>query len=186
MDRLPCEPNPWITHNTETVFENPYVWIERSDVTRPSGNPGEYSVVRFRRRAVAIVALDDEGNTWLIGQYRYAHDTYEWEVPEGGCEPDETPLECAKRELREEAGLEATIWEEVLYMQISNSCTNEVSHTFLARGLTPVPAAPDDTEKLAIHKLPFSEAVQRVINGEIRDALSVASILKVHALRQPR
>jgi 8-oxo-dGTP pyrophosphatase MutT (NUDIX family) len=181
---LPQEPNPWLTHHTEVVFENPYVWIEHSPVTRPDGTPGTYSVIRFRRAAVGIIAIDATGHTYLVGQYRYPTSRYEWEIPEGGCEARETPLECAKRELREEVGLLATHWEQILHMQLSNSCTDEVSYTFLATGLTPTAPEPDATEKLQIVRLPLSEAFQRLYQGEIRDAISVSSLYKVQAMQQ--
>lgn len=179
---LPTTPNPWITHASVEVFENPYIRIVRNEVTRPSGNPGVYTVVHFRRVAVAIIPVDDEGYTWLVGQFRYAHNRYEWEVPEGGAELDEAPEACAHRELREEAGLLAQSMTPFLKMQLSNSTTDEVSVSFLATGLTPTETDPDDTEELAIHRLPLAEAFQMALNGEIRDALSVASLLKLKCL----
>jgi ADP-ribose pyrophosphatase YjhB (NUDIX family) len=137
--KLPTTSNPWRTHHSQEVFANEYVKLVRNDVTRPSGNPGLYTVVHFQRVAVAIIPVDDEGYTWLVGQFRYPHNTYEWEVPEGGAELDEAPEACAHRELREEAGLLAATLTPILEMQLSNSTTDEVSHTFLATGLTTPP-----------------------------------------------
>ncbi len=179
---LPTAPNPWITHHSAVVFENPYVKLVRNEVTRPSGNPGLYTVVHFKRVAVAIIPVDEEGYTWLVGQYRYAHNRYEWEVPEGGAELDEAPEACAHRELREEAGLLATTLTPILEMQLSNSVTDEISHTFVATGLTLTDAEPEETEDLTVHRLPLNEAFAMALRGEIRDALSVASLLKLKYL----
>lgn len=179
---LPSEPNPWVTLASAEVFANPWIKIVKNDVLRPSGNPGEYSVVHFRRKAVGIIPVDAEGHTWLVGQHRYPHDTYEWEIPEGGAEPDESPLECAQRELREEAGLMAGVWTPLLEMQLSNSCTDEVSFTFLATELTPTAAEPEETEALRVMRLPLAEAFGLALRGDIRDAISVASLLKLKVL----
>lgn len=181
---LPITANPWRTHASQEVFDNPYVKIIRNKVTRPSGHPGVYSVISFKRVAVAIVPVDEEGYTWLVGQYRYPHDTYEWEVPEGGAEPGEDPADCALRELREEAGLIAGTLTPILHMQLSNSTTNEISHSFLATNLTLTDPDPDDTEQLAIHRLPLDDVYAMVLRGEIRDALSVASLLKLKLLQE--
>lgn len=181
---LPITDNPWRTHSSREVFDNPYVKIIRHEVTRPSGQPGVYSVINFKRVAVAIIPVDKEGCTWLVGQYRYPHGTYEWEIPEGGAEPGEDPEDCARRELREEAGLIAGTLTPILHMQLSNSTTNEISHSFLATHLTLTDPEPDETEQLAIHRLPLAEAYAMVLRGEIRDALSVASLLKLKLLQE--
>jgi len=181
---LPITDNPWRTHASQEVFDNPYVKIIRHEVTRPSGQPGVYSVINFKRVAVAIIPVDEEGCTWLVGQYRYPHDTYEWEIPEGGAEPGEDPEDCARRELREEAGLIAGTLTPILHMQLSNSTTNEISHSFLDTHLALTNSDPDETEQLAIHRLPLTEAYDMVLRGEIRDALSVASLLKLKLLQE--
>lgn len=179
---LPTTANPWRTHTSEDVFENPYVKIVRHEVTRPSGSPGVYSVIQYKRVAVAILPVDAEGCTWLVGQYRYPHDCYEWEVPEGGAEPGEAPEACALRELREETGLVAGKLTHLLHLQLSNSTTNEISHSYLATDLTLTTPEPDETEQLALTRLPLAEAYAMILRGEIRDALSVASLLKLKLL----
>ncbi len=179
---LPTTPNPWRTQRSAEVYANPYMTIIHNEVTRPNGAPGTYYVCHFQRVAVAIIPVDAQGYTWLVGQWRYPQDRYEWEVPEGGAELHEAPADCAHRELREEAGLLATTLTPILEMQLSNSCTDEISHTFLATGLTVTEAAPDDTEELALHRLPLTEAFAMAGRGEIRDALSVASLLKLKYL----
>jgi 8-oxo-dGTP pyrophosphatase MutT (NUDIX family) len=171
-------PNPWTKLHSEVKYENPWIKIIEDKVKNPSGNDGIYGVIHFKRLAIAIIPLDEHNNTWIVGQYRYPLNSYEWEVPEGGCPEYSTPEETAQRELIEEVGLKADSFEMILEMQLSNSTTDEISYTFIARGLTYVGEQPEDDEQFVIKKLPFDEVYQMVLRGEIRDALSIASVLK--------
>lgn len=177
------EQNPWITHSGGLKYDNPWIRVTEYQVTNPAGRPGIYGVVHFKNRAIAIIPLDEDDNTWIVGQYRYTLNSYEWEVPEGGCPEGEELLPGAMRELREETGLEADNWELVLETQLSNSVSDELGFTFVARGLKYVGESPEETEQLHVRKLPFEELVGMVMRGEIRDGLSVASILKVKLMR---
>jgi ADP-ribose pyrophosphatase len=170
--------NPWTKLSSEVKYENRWLKIIEDQVLNPAGNEGIYGVVHFKTHAIAIIPLDDENNTWIVGQYRYPLNSYEWEVIEGGCPEGTLPIDTAKRELIEEAGLNAEEFELILEMQLSNSTTDEVSYTYIARQLTDIGARPDEDEQLCIKKLPFEEVYQMVLRSEIRDGLSVASVLK--------
>jgi 8-oxo-dGTP pyrophosphatase MutT (NUDIX family) len=175
--------NPWTTKSSEVKYENPWIKIVENKVLNPSGNDGIYGVVHFRTYAIAVIPLDEHYNTWIVGQYRYPLDSYEWEIVEGGCQKDSsTPLETAKRELHEEAGLKADHYQMILEMQLSNSTTDEVSYSFVAKGLTYIGEEPEEDEKISIRKLPFDEVFQMTMRGEIRDGLAVATILKTKLL----
>jgi 8-oxo-dGTP pyrophosphatase MutT (NUDIX family) len=176
--------NPWQIHRTKEIYENPWIRVVEHQVTNPSGNPGIYGVVHFKNTAVAVIPVDEEGRTWLVGQYRFPTGTYEWEVPEGGAPAGEKPEDCALRELREETGLLANNLLPILEMQLSNSTTSEQSISFLATGITTGPASPEDTEKISVRRLPLDEAIAMARRNEIRDALSVASLLQLDALRR--
>jgi ADP-ribose pyrophosphatase len=173
--------NPWTKLSGEVKYENPWIKIIEDKVLNPAGKDGIYGVVHFKTHAIAIIPLDEDNNTWIVGQYRYPLSSYEWEVIEGGCPEGTSPLETAKRELIEEAGLKADSFEMILEMQLSNSTTDEVSYTYIARGLTQVEAEPEEDEQLVIKKLPFEEVYQMVLRNEIRDGLSVASVLMAKA-----
>lgn len=175
------EPN-WQTHSVETVYDNPWVTVTHREVTAPTGNPGIYGMVHFKNLALGVVPIDEHGNTWLVGQHRYTLNQYAWEIPEGGGPRDVEPLLTAQRELREETGICASRWTPLLNLHTSNSVTDEVAHAFIAQGLSFGEDENDDTERLTVVKLPLSEAVDRVMSGEITDALAMASLLKVQRL----
>ena len=157
--------------------------IIQNDVINPSGGEGEYTFVHFKNQAVGIIPIDNEGNTWLVGQFRYAIKSYEWEIPAGGAPHGEAPLDCAKRELAEETGLIANRWDCLIdSMQLSNSITDELAYTYVARELTQAESAPEETESLQVRQLPLSEAIEMVLRGDIHDAFSTSSLLKLHCL----
>lgn len=175
--------NPWKTIDTKHVYSNPWIKLEHNNVTTPTGTPGIYGVVRFQNIAVGVIPLDQDNNTWIVGQYRYTLNKYSWEIPEGGCPIGTNPLETAKRELKEETGLSANNWTTILEnIQLSNSVTDELGFSYVARGLTVGESEPEDTEELVIRKLPFTELLDMAMKGEIQDTLSLCTIFKVKLL----
>lgn len=174
--------NPWKTIRSSKIYENPWISVREDDVLTPNGKPGIYGVVSFKNKAIGVVAVDNEGYTYLVGQYRYPLNEYSWEIPEGGGPMDETPLESAKRELEEETGLKATTWQDLGRIHTSNSVTDEEGFLFLATDLTPGPSSPEDTEQLIIKRVSLKDAVDMVMNGEITDSLSIAGLLKASIL----
>jgi len=97
--------NPWTTLSKEEVYKNPWIAISHRQVLNPAGGKGIYGVVQFQNIAIGILPLDENNNTWLVGQYRYTLEKYTWEIPEGGSPINTPPLDSAKRELKEEVGL---------------------------------------------------------------------------------
>ena len=100
-----AETNPWTTLSTRETYSNPWIRVREDQVLNPNGGRGIYGVVEFKNRAIGVVPIDDEGFTWLVGQWRYCHERYEWEIPEGGCPAGESTEEVARRELLEETGI---------------------------------------------------------------------------------
>lgn len=170
--------NPWKTLRIQTVYENAWIRVEHHDILNPAGKVGVYGKVHFKNRAMAIIPIDENGNTWLVGQYRYTPDEYSWEVPMGGGPIGMDLLESAKRELKEETGLTAAKWTEIMKIHTSNSVTDEVGFVYLAEDLTEGETEFEETEILQIKKLPFAEALDMVMKGEITDSISVAALLK--------
>ncbi len=175
--------NPWQTLDSEVKYENNWLAIRHENVLTPAGTPGIYGVVSFKNKAVGVIPIDEDGNTYLVGQYRYPLDEYSWEIPEGGAPLGNDLLASAQRELQEETGLIAGRWTKVARIHTSNSATDEEGFIYIAEDLTPGPHAPEETEDLQLQKLPLAQAVQMVMNGQITDAISMAGLLLVARLR---
>ena len=172
----------WKKLTSIVVYDNPWMTVFEDRVINPNGGLNDYGHIRFKNRAIVIVPIDDDGNTWIVGQHRYTIGEYSWEVPMGGAEKDEDPLDAAKRELREETGLRAKSWEQVLRVRVSNSITDEEGLIYVARDLTQGETDFDDSEDLEIRMLPFTDALEMAGNGEIDDLLSIAALQRVAQL----
>ena len=178
--------NPWKTLSVQEVYDNRWIKVSHREVLTPAGTPGIYGVVHFKNVAIGIVPIDDEGYTWLVGQYRYTLDQYSWEIPEGGCPEGTDPLETAKRELKEETGIQAEHWEQIIDFHTSNSVTDEYGIAYLATGLSYGEAEPEETEELQVKKVPLQEAIDMVLRGEITDALSMMALMKVKIMKNEK
>lgn len=171
---------PWVRGTPTPVFENPWIRVTQFAATAPTGAAADYGLVGFKNLAIAILPIFEDGTTVLVGQHRFPAGDYSWEIPEGGGPLDCDPLESARRELAEETGLKAAQWVEILQAQLSNSVTDERAIGYLATGLTPAEDGhhADDTEALAQARVPFREALEAAADGHLKDALTVAMLLK--------
>lgn len=174
--------NPWKTKSVDIRYDNPWIRIEHHEVVNPAGEDGIYGLVKFKNQAIGIVPVDEDGHTYLVGQWRYALGSYEWEIPEGGCPVGTDALETARRELREETGFTADHWEQIMEFHLSNSVTDEYGVAFLARGLHPGEAELEATEDITVRRLPLAEAIAMALDGRITDALSVLALQRVALL----
>jgi 8-oxo-dGTP pyrophosphatase MutT (NUDIX family) len=177
---LTAHGTPWRSRSERIVYDNPWIGLSEHDATAPTGAPAAYGVVRFKNHATAILPVHDDGTIVLVGQNRFPLADYSWEIPEGGAPLAEDPLSGAQRELREETGLEADDWREVLRLQLSNSVTDERAFGYVAISLRPAPggAEPDPTEQLRLARVPFREALDAALAGYMQDALTVAMLLR--------
>ena len=176
--------NPWQTLSSEEKYNNNWIKVTEHQVINPSGGKGIYGEVHFKNIAIGVLPLDEEQNTWLVGQYRFPLKAYSWEIPEGGGPLGSDPELSAKRELVEETGLVTNKLTEIQRMHLSNSVSDELAIIYLAQDLTQGDAEPEETEELQVIKVPFAKAYQMVMDGEITDSMSVAVILKVQLLLQ--
>jgi len=168
------------------VYENPWIRVSHQEPTAPTGQPAQYGLVHFKNLAIAVLPLHDDGTITLVGQHRFPFADYSGELPEGGSPHGEDPLAGAKRELAEETGLEAREWRRVLQMQLSNSVTDERAVGFLALGLSPSDGGHerDETEEIALARVPFREALDAALAGHMEDALTVAMLLRAYHMAQ--
>ncbi|MGI1677338.1 MAG: NUDIX hydrolase [Cellvibrionaceae bacterium] len=170
----------WKVLSIDTVYENNWIRVEHHEVKTPNNTDGIYGLVRFKENAVGIIPIDNDGNTWLVKQSRYAIDEVTWEIPEGGSPLGHNILESAKRELEEETGLKAKEWKELMQLHPSNSVTDQRATIFVATNIFEGTQQLEVTEDIEIKKLPLTEAINMVKKGEITDAMSVAGLLRLH------
>lgn len=170
---------PWTRRSRRIAYDNPWITIWHDDVARPDGSPGIYGVVHFENLAVGAVVLDDDDRVLLVGQHRYTLDAYSWEIPEGGVPDVESPLDGARREVREETGVEADGWRELVRFHLSNSISDEAGIVFAARAVSHGVASPEPSEELAIRWLPFAEALAMTIDGRITDAMTIIGLQRI-------
>ena len=174
--------NPWKINSTKHIYDNPWVHVVEHQVTQPLGKPGIYSVVQFKHLAICVLPLDEDNNTWIVGQYRLPVDRYSWEIPEGGGKLDEDPLDAARRELMEECGIKADEWVSIAEAHLSNSGTDERAIIYVAKKLSFFQSSPEETEVLQVKKIPFDQLFEMVMNGEVTDAPTLIAVLKAKCL----
>ena len=164
-----------------TVHAGRVLTLNLETVTLPNGRVAELEIAHHPGGA-AVVAVDSQGRTCLLRQYRHAAGGWIREIPAGKLDGGEAPLRCGQRELLEETGLAAAEWREILRVQLSNSVTDELAIGYLATGLSQVEEAPegDGTEDIARVRVPFREALDAAMAGWISDVLTVAMLLKAY------
>ena len=180
----PEHPDPYTVLERRFIYDSPWIRIREDRYRHRKGAEGRYAVCGFQRTACGVLALDEADRVVLVGQWRYPLELYSWEIPEGGGDPAESPFEAIRRELAEEAGLAARVWEPLAFFHPSNSSTEEEAFLFLASDLSPVEDHhPEDDEELLHHREPFEDCLRRVLRGEITDSLTAMALLALHARR---
>lgn len=169
MKRGPYE----ITSST-AVYKNPWISVREDQIIRPDGEKGLFGIVEYSP-GVSTVALTQENEVILVKEYAYAIDEYNICLPQGGVEPNESYLESAKRELLEEAGVEADTWQELGYINPYTMIVNGPIHLFLARNAKVI-TGPE--KELELIQIPFHTAVQWVMNSKINHSGTCVAILK--------
>lgn len=171
----------------EQVFDGRLLKVFRDEVSVEETRTAVREYIRHRG-AVCVAPLDGEGRLWFVRQYRYAIGRYTVELPAGKLEEGEDPLDSALRELSEETGFSAASIEKLGSLFPSPAYTTEEIHLYLATGLSAGEQHPDEDEFLQLFPLPLEEAVEKVLNGEIKDAKTQIMILMIneHTRRQDR
>jgi len=186
--RAVTQPHEYAVRASETVYEGHVFSLHRDTVAMPGGGDSVREVVRHPG-AVAVVALDDEDRVLLLRQYRHPVGGYLWELPAGLRDADgEPPLATAQRELAEEAELAAARWSLLTTIYSSPGFCDEQVLIYLAEDLTDV-ARPDgfvvehEEADMTIERVPLTEAVQRVFDGDITNSSAVVGVLAAAQVR---
>ena len=184
--KQPNEKNSAEVLSSKTVFHGRIFSVTSDRVKEPGGIVVQRDIVRHGG-SVVILAVDDAGpqpQILLERQYRYAADAVLWELPAGSIDRGESSLAGAKRELLEETGYRAKKWSRALHFYPSPGFVDETMTIYLARGLTPGPARPEEDEFIASRLLPLSRALEMVRSGSIRDGKTVAGVLWLRECRR--
>jgi ADP-ribose pyrophosphatase len=171
------------TLHSERIYEGRIVSLRVDTVELPSGGKTKREIVEHAG-CTAIVAVDSENNVLLVRQYRKPVERMLLEIPAGGIEPGEKPLDGARRELEEETGFSAEKWEELSFFYTSPGFCTEFMHLFLATELKPLKRAADDDENIELVRVPLKKAYGLITSGEVCDAKSIMGLLM--ALRKVR
>jgi 8-oxo-dGTP pyrophosphatase MutT (NUDIX family) len=157
------------------------ITVTEETITLPNGIEVEYQFVHHPGGA-AVIAVNDKNEVALLRQYRPVAEGWLWEIPAGKRDHGEEPFITAERELREEAGVIASSWQELGAVYSSPGIFTEVIHLYLATGLTDVGCTPDEDELFELHWLPLEEAVAMARDGRINDAKSIIALLRCEGL----
>ncbi len=176
---------PWKRSGSRVVYDNGWVRVRHDEVITPAGERGVYGVIETAD-ALGCVPLTEDLQVYLVGQHRYPHDQYSWELPEGGRHDGETIEAGVLRELKEETGLIAGQLTELGTIHTSNCFTDETAYLFLAEDLVQGPSSPDATEELAVRLVSFPDAMTMVERGDIQDAMTVVALYRTRDVLRDR
>lgn len=168
---------PFEVLSSTDVYKNPWLRVHEDKVIRPGGKEGIFGVVEMKPGS-SVLALTDDGAVYLVKEYKYGIGRESLEVMSGAIDGDETPLQAAKRELQEELGLEAEEWVDLGVVNPFTTVVNSPNYIFLALRLKQTTTNPDEGELLEPVKVPFEQAFQMAMSGEISHAASGVLILK--------
>jgi len=158
------------------IYKGKVLELNVERVRLPNGTDVELEVAHHPGGA-AVVALDANGRVCLLRQYRHAAGGWITELPAGKIDNREPPLECAQRELAEEAGVTARYWKRLGHFFSSPGVFTEVIHVFLARGLAPCDSAPETHEVLEARWVPMAEAAAMAATGRLQDAKTTIGLI---------
>ncbi len=175
---------------TERRYQGRIIHLDLDTVEFPDGSTGQLEMVRHPGAAAVVPMVDSpeapDPRVLLLRQFRHAADGMIWEIPAGRLDPGETPEECARRELLEEAGMRAGQVEQLTTIFTTPGFTDERIHLFLARDLQPDQHRREPDEFIEVHVRPWSDVMRMVEQGEIRDGKTLVALLHADRFRMTR
>jgi 8-oxo-dGTP pyrophosphatase MutT (NUDIX family) len=175
--------SPWQLQAVNVVYQDDRLRVRRDMVVQPDGHSGTYTFIELPRPVVGIVPLTEDGDVYLVRQWRYPWNRNSWEIPAGHVEEGESPLVAAARELAEEASQRATEYVP-LGTTHSSALVPVEAHLFLARGLSPDAGGVRDGGEydMVIRRVPLRAALEACMDGTIVHAISLVALLKAARL----
>ena len=173
---------PWKIISFKNIYKNSWMEVREDKVVRPDGINGIFGVVKIKS-GVSVLPIDDKKNIYLIEQFRYVLGKKTIEVVSGGIENNEKPLDAAKRELKEESGIEAKEWVDLGKINPLTTIIDSVNYLFVVKNLTFLKANPEGTENIKLTKVPLEKAIDWVMKGLITNSLTAILILKAKELQ---
>jgi ADP-ribose pyrophosphatase len=165
-----------MTEGVRNVYRGRVLTLNVERVKLPNGTVAELEIAHHPGGAV-VVAVDADDRVCLLRQFRHAAGGWITELPAGKIDNREPPLECAQRELAEEATVQARQWDSLGQFFSSPGVLTEVIHVFLARGLSPSEATPEEHEVFETRWVPLAEAVALAADGSLQDAKTIISLI---------
>ena len=171
--------NPWTVLTREVKFDSPY-FNARQDIVRFRDRaPRPYNSIRAKAHGVCVVPIDRDGRVTLVGQYRYVLDRFTWELPGGGVPAGVDDLEVAKAELSEEAGQRAGQWLKIVEGAVSVGTSDEIQYGYVAWDIDQAASHPEPEEELVLRSVPFREALEMALRGEIAHLIGAAVLMGI-------
>lgn len=167
---------PYEITSVKEIYKNPWITVHEDTIIRPNGEEGIYGVVEYSP-GVAVVALNNKNEVYLVREYAYAINEYNTSIPSGGVDANETPLDAAKRELKEEAGVVADDWIDLGYVNPFTMIIKGPQYLFMAKNAL---IESEHEEEFEVLTVPFADAYQMVMESKINHAGSCVAILKTH------
>lgn len=171
----------------ERMYDGRVIDLDVDTVRFPDGSIGRLEMIRHPGASAVVPFLDPasapDPRILLLRQFRHAADGYLWEIPAGRLDAGEDPETCARRELREEAGCDATSMERLTTIYTTPGFTDEIIHLFMAQGLVEGTTAREADEFMEVHPIRWSEVLAMVSRGEIRDGKTLVGLLFVQCFR---
>jgi 8-oxo-dGTP pyrophosphatase MutT (NUDIX family) len=177
---------PWTIKSSEMKYKSPWIEVREDQVIRPDGKDGIYSTIFIGATGVVVLPIDEDNNVYLLKEFAYGLGEVHIAVIAGGAEDSEDPLEAAKREAREEAGIEASRWTSLGHGSPLTSYMKHVHYFFLAEDLMLVNQETESTETIEPYRVPFKQAIEMVMSGEIQSELACLVLLKAEKFLRER
>ena len=176
--------NPWKTISSKTVYNGRYIKVREDLVIRPDGKRSIYAFVQVPR-TVGVVPVDGDSNVYLCKQFRYIFQDESWEIPRGFVDRGETVQEAARRELKEEAGLETDTLQDIGKLRLSIGLIDEEAKLYLAYRVFSIQKY-DKNEVMEVKKFSLPEALKLIDTNEIKDGLTIGAVLRVRQILEQK